>query len=215
MGAPLEGSSHGRAKKPPRFVHSFGGRGIDMKYPDRFKMAMVQRMAGEDPMTAGALSREVGVPQTTLSRWLRQASVVGGNGCRDTTIGFLRSYSGVHMSHKSPGNWKPEEKMNAVLEASSLPEEEIGAFLRSKGIHDIDLQKWRKEMLSGLKKASSAKKPGGKSPEAKRVRELERELNRKEKALAEAAALLVLKKKARAIWGDGEDDTPQRRERSS
>jgi hypothetical protein len=60
-------------------------------------MAMIQRMAGSDPMTAGALPREIGVPQTTLSRWLRQASVVGGN----TTIGFLRDYSGVKMTNKS------------------------------------------------------------------------------------------------------------------
>ena len=44
----------------------------------------------------------------------------------------------------------------------------------------------------------------------RRVRELERELNRKEKALAEAAALLVLKKKAQAIWGDEDDDTDPR-----
>lgn len=46
-----------------------------------------------------------------------------------------------------------------------------------------------------------------KSVESRRVRELERELRRKDKALAEAAALLVLQKKVQALWGDGDDDT--------
>ncbi len=39
------------------------------------------------------------------------------------------------------------------------------------------------------------------------MRELERQLRRKDKALAEAAALLVLQKKAQALWGDADDDT--------
>ena len=50
------------------------------------------------------------------------------------------------------------------------------------------------------------KKKRGGSGEQKRIRELEKELRRKEKALAETAALLVLKKKANAIWGDRGDD---------
>ena len=76
------------------------------------------------------------------------------------------------------------------------------------------MQQWRKEMLNGLETASPAKKNKGKSPEAKRIRELERELYRKEKALAETAALLVLKKKAQAIWGDEGNYTVRRKERS-
>ena len=43
--------------------------------------------------------------------------------------------------------------------------------------------------------------------EAQRIRQLERELHRKDKALAEVAALLALKKKVNEIWGDGDDDT--------
>ncbi len=58
--------------------------------------------------------------------------------------------------------------------------------------------------MKALQSTSLRKKA---SVEAKRVRELERELRRKEKALAETAALLVLKKKAAAIWGDEDDST--------
>jgi transposase-like protein len=125
-------------------------------------------------------------------------------------IGFFAGTDKEQMIHKRPKDWSPEEKLQAVLEASQLSEDELGAFLRKKGIHDIHLQQWRKEMISGLKNGSTHKKAKGKPPEAKRIKELEKELNRKEKALAEAAALLVLKKKAQAIWGDEDDDTAQR-----
>jgi len=214
MGEPPGGLSHGRRKKTPFLLSVLGAEELDMRYPDRFKSAMIQRMTGSDPTTAGTLSKEVGVAQPTLSRWLREASIVDLSSGQDPTIGFLTEVEKTGMKRKRPKDWSPEAKLQAVLEASGLPEDKFGAFLRRKGIHDIHLQQWRKEMLSGLENASPAKKNTGKSPEAKRLRELERELYRKEKALAETAALLVLKKKAQAIWGDEVNDTVRRKERS-
>lgn len=110
------------------------------------------------------------------------------------------------MTGKRPQDWNAEEKLNILIEAAAVPEETLGAFLRRKGLHEAQLTQWRQAVLLGLEKPSSraAKK---RTPEARRVRELERELARKDKALAEAAAILVLKKKAEAIWGDGDDDT--------
>ena len=102
---------------------------------------------------------------------------------------------------KRPQDWSAEEKLAAVLEAASLSEEELGAFLRSRGLHDAQLQQWRDQMIIGLEP-----KPL-KRAETKRIQELEKELRRKDKALAETAALLVLKKKAKEIWGDEDDDT--------
>ena len=114
----------------------------------------------------------------------------------------------MNRAPKRPKDWTAEDKLKAVLEAASLTEEELGAFLRRQGLHETHLRQWRSQMLEGLHGPSPGKrKAAGKSPEAKKIRQLERELNRKEKALAEAAALLVLKKKAQAIWGDEDDDT--------
>ena len=106
---------------------------------------------------------------------------------------------------KRPQDWNAKEKLTAVLEAAALSDEDLGAFLRSKGLHEAQLQQWQEQMLSGLNPAPVQR--GKKTPEGKRVRELEKELRRKDKALAETAALLVLKKKAQAIWGDDDDDT--------
>ena len=95
-----------------------------------------------------------------------------------------------------------EDKLKFVLETASLPDEQIGVFLRSKGLHQTHLEQWRLQMLNGLQNDLPSKKAKKRNSGAKRIRALEKELNRKEKALAETAALLVLKKKVQEIWGD-------------
>ena len=109
------------------------------------------------------------------------------------------------MPARRPQDWSAEEKYAVMIEAASLRDEELGAFLREKGLHQANLTQWRQEMLTALgeSKSHSSKR----SLEARRIRELERELARKEKALAEAAALLILKKKAQALLGDEDDNT--------
>jgi len=74
-------------------------------------------------------------------------------------------------------------------------------------LHEVHLEQWRRRVTEAATEALQSKSSRKKvSAEAKRVRQLERELRRKEKALAETAALLVLKKKAAAIWGSGDED---------
>ena len=63
------------------------------------------------------------------------------------------------------------------------------------------------QMLDALQNGLSKKRTREKSDAAKRIRALEKELRRKDKALAETAALLVLKKKVQEIWGDEDDPT--------
>ena len=104
---------------------------------------------------------------------------------------------------KRPQNWPAEEKFQAVLTYESLDEEERGKYLREHGLYSVDIERWRDEMVAILKKKP---KSGKGDPQANRIKKLESELRRKEKALAETAALLVLKKKADAIWGDDEDE---------
>lgn len=165
---------------------------------------MIRRMASPDGVTATELAQEVGIHQTTLSRWLRNAATVKGLAIAPPAEG-----SQTPMRARRPRDWAPEEKLQAVIEAQSLPEEELGAFLRRKGLHEAQLQEWRATILEGLK--SRPVRPSAKpSAERRRIRELEKELERKEKALAETAALLVLQKKAQALWGDAEAPTAKK-----
>jgi len=172
-----------------------------MNYPEIFKEKMVLRMSGARGISVNALSEEVGVPQSSLSRWLREAGV-------DVVAKKVNEKSKRTKAGKRPEDWPAEEKLDAVLEAASLSEEELGAYLRRKGLHSVQLEQWRRRVteaaMEALQSKSSRKKA---SIEAKRVKKLERELRRKEKALAETAALLVLKKKVAAIWEDEDDST--------
>ena len=52
-----------------------GGNGDLMPYSDMFKRKMVQRLSGPNAISARALSKQVDVPQTTLSKWLRNAGI--------------------------------------------------------------------------------------------------------------------------------------------
>jgi hypothetical protein len=94
-----------------------------------------------------------------------------------------------------------------VLEAKRLSGSELGEFLRRRGLHEEQLRQWQETADAAALESLRGRKATGKSAEAKRVKELERELRRKEKALAEAAALLVLRKKAEALWGDEDAST--------
>jgi len=163
-----------------------------MRYPITLRSKMVRRMAGPNALSAYALARETGIAQPTLSRWLRTAGTVAP---------MSKTHDGAP---RRPQDWSSDEIMAVITEVAGLSDKDLGAFLRRKGLHEADLEQWRERMMSGLE--TPPRRPG-RSPEAKRIKELERELRRKEKALAELAALLVLQKKLREIWGDEEDGT--------
>jgi transposase-like protein len=169
-----------------------------MIYSDGFKARMVRRMAGAEGISANLLSQEIGIGQPTLSRWLRDARRF--DGMSDKKKGGQRSKA---------KSWSTEEKLRVLGEAARLTDEELGQFLRREGVHEATLREWQDAAAAGLASASSTRR-NKKSPEAKRVKELERELLRKEKALAEMAALITLQKKVQAIWGDEGDNTDTR-----
>jgi len=157
-----------------------------VEYSEAFKEKAVQKMLPPNGRSAGSLAAELGLPQPTLSRWLREARTIG-------------------VVNTPTKKWTGAEKLRVLVEAGRLDDSALGAFLRREGLHEAELKRWRQEAEAAL---GGATKRGRKSSaESKRVKQLERELRRKDKALAEASAILVLKKKAAAIWGDEDDDT--------
>lgn len=123
--------------------------------------------------------------QSTLSRWLREARNVG-------------------VMNQQPKKWTTAEKFRVVVEASKLDDEALGEFLRREGLHKAQVDEWRSIAEGSL---ADATRLATASLEARRVKELERELQRKDKALAEAAALLILQKKVQGFWAARDDDT--------
>ena len=102
--------------------------------------------------------------------------------------------------------WDDETKLAVVIDTATLNEHELSIYCRERGLYVEQINQWRVAAVSGQSKNHLSKKEREEfAALKKRNRELEKELKRKEKALAEAAALLVLRKKAQAIWGDNED----------
>lgn len=166
-----------------------------MEYRKKFKEEMVRKMMGPSAMSANRLSKECGVGQPTLSTWLRQAKL-----------------GGMTKSSKSSRRkrWTPEEKMRVVLAAAAAGETGRGELLRREGLHEADLERFQREAVQGMKPARNGRAPDDK----KRIKELERELRRKDRALAEATALVVLSKKLQAYFGEGESEVGDTNEES-
>jgi transposase-like protein len=146
-----------------------------------FKQKMVQRLTGKDAVSAMKLSRETGVRQQNLSRWLQEA----------------RSLPRVSPNPANPRRWSVEQKARVVAEAANLTGEQLQAYLDQVGVQLVEFERWRIALQD---------EGGSSSAASKRIRQLERELARKEKALAEAAALLVLKKTIAKAHLDEDDD---------
>ena len=130
--------------------------------------------------------------------------------CRESALSSTAVYKWIAIYGKTddmkpltrtPQNWTPEEKFKAVMAFDSLPVEEQGAFLRREGVHADHIEMWREKMQKSLEPESSDKRTE-RGELIYKIQGLEKDLQRKEKALAEAAAIIILKKKADLIWGN-------------
>lgn len=184
-----------------------------MPYTEAFKSQMVKRMLGPPVVTATELAKQVGVTQPTLSMWLREARRVAATMPDEKT------------APAAPKKWTTEEKLRVLVAAHGLAGEALGALLRREGLHEVELRGWRDAAAGALgtsaEAASSATLSAGQrrrlAASEKRVKELERELRRKESALAEAGAMLFLEKKLKSMGWDernSEDEEAARDERS-
>ena len=158
-------------------------------YPAELREHLVERMLGPEKRSACSLARETGVSQTTLSRWNQDARSVAS-----MTRNTNDPDDPPARPPRRPQDWTPEERLRAVIESSVLSDADLGAWLRREGLHTATLAQWKEAALRGLSGGSGA------GADAKRMKDLERELIRKDKALAEAAALLVLRGKMKALW---------------
>ena len=172
-----------------------------MAYPLEFRESLLRRMIGPEQASAHELSRVTGVARQTLCRWRLEA----------LSVNWMERNEGAANGppRLRPEDWPAQAKLRVVLEAAALDEEELGAFLRREGVHEAQLAEWRQSALSGALQSLSGRKARGPA-RSTRERELERELRRKEKALAEAAALLVLRGKLQALWGEEGNDTTEK-----
>ena len=156
------------------------------RYGQAYKQRIVARLLPPEGSAADVVSREVGVSVATLERW-RADALANGAGERG---GGQR--------------WTAVARLEAVIATAAMDEAARSAWCREHGLYPADLDGWRQDAVAGLGEPRAASAAEARE-DRRRVRELERELRRKDKALAETAALLVLAKKLAAVFRDGED----------
>lgn len=170
----------------------------------------MSRMLSPEAISVTELARQVGIPQPTLSRWRQDALRVElVKKRRETTTD----------KPPPPQRRTAAEKLRLIVATEGLEGEELSALLRSEGVYESELREWREAASAAISRTTEGA-PGPLSAAhrkelgavQRRVKDLERELRRKEKALAEAAALLILEKKLQALgWdeqfqGDADDE---------
>lgn len=164
-----------------------------MRYSPERKEAVLRKMMPPHNGSVTQLALEEGISEATLYNWRKQAR----------SKGIL-----MPGGDTGPEGWNARDKFAAVMESASLNEHEVAEYCRHKGIFPHQLEQWRKacEDANDWDKKANIKLKVEQKTNRNRIKKLEKELHRKEKALAEAAVLLVLQKKVQAIWGDPEDE---------
>ena len=161
-----------------------------MNYSTGFKNSVLKKVLPPENRSISEVSKETGVNSQTIRNWLKII--------KDDNL--LKSDSEI-----SPESRNPSEKMTLLLEGRSIEPEKLGEWLRKNGLHTEHLTLWEQELRDKISDKENQEKRQHNELK-KKYKALEKELLRKEKALAEMAALLVLKKKLDNLWGDNEDD---------
>ena len=155
------------------------------RYGEVFKSKVVGRMLPPESAKMGELSQELGISIQTLERWREeaQANPVRGR------------------------SWSARGRLEAVITTAALDDTGRNAWCREHGIFPAELAQWCASATAALADPEEIRaSPQTTRADRKRIKSLERELHRKDKALAETAALLVLSKKVAAIFNTGEDE---------
>ncbi|NTU58878.1 MAG: transposase [Chlorobiaceae bacterium] len=161
-----------------------------MGYSHAVRQSLLKKVLRPEGRSIVEVSRETGVNEQTIRNWIKRSeSGIFDDGNQDSCPRFLT----------------PREKYQLVVEAAGIENEKLGEFLRERGLHSEHITIWDQELRDMIDKKNDPKDQELKELK-KKNKELEKELQRKEKALAEAAALLILKKKLDTLTREHEDD---------
>ena len=159
------------------------------RYSPERKESILKKLLPPYNLTVTEVSEQEGISTASLYNWRKQARLEGVP---------------VPGRKKSSDDWSSEAKLAVVVETAILSEAELSEYCRKKGLYPEQVKAWKQDCLDGFSANPERKRQEQKQSKAdkKQIRQLEKELHRKEKALAEAAALLVLRKKLNAFYGE-------------
>jgi transposase len=171
------------------------------KYTDAIKASVLSKALAPNAPGVIELAKEFNIPKATIYTWMFNMKNKNNNEKR---------------VQQRPKDQSPASKLQAVMDTLGKTEQEQSAYCRTQGIYYNHIEAWKQQILESLDavssisdKSSNAKEKENKAANQRiqdEMKQLKNDLNRKDKALAELTALLILKKKADLLWGDSEDD---------
>ena len=166
------------------------------RYSEAVKADVRRRMSPPQRQSVAQISAELGIHVVTLYNWRKAWRMQG---------------EVVPASEKDPDGWSATDKFTVVLETAGLNATELSAYCRERGLFPEQVERWRQASQDANEKPVLTLKEQKelerlRAQDQKEIKRLKQELRRKEKALAEAAALLIASKKIQAFWGEDGDD---------
>ena len=166
------------------------------RYSEAIKADVRRRMSPPHRQSVAQISAELGIHVVTLYNWRKTWRLQG---------------EVVPASEKDPEGWGATDKFTVVLETAGLNATELSAYCRERGLYPEQVERWHQASQDANEKPVLTLKEQKelerlRAQDQKEIKRLKQELRRKEKALAEAAALLIASKKIQAFWGEDGDD---------
>lgn len=163
------------------------------RYSEERKASVLIKLLPPHNLSVPEVAEMEGISLATLYNWRTKAKQQG---------------KAVPGSGKTSDKWSPEAQLAVVIETATLSESELSEYCRSKGLYPEQIKEWKALFIQGRMSEGERRKQDREQSKRykKENKQLKRELAHKEKALAETAALLVLRKKFNALWGENEDD---------
>lgn len=163
-------------------------RCIMKRYSEDFKKEIIKKLLLPNNKSTKELSEEVGVSVQTILSWRRK---------------YISGRIEQHLPNAM--NISNADKLKTLLEAKSLSDEDYGKWLRSKGIYSGQIKLWEEELDNFMKNDFKTMKDENLKLKNEN-KSLKKDLDKKDKALSEVSALLILKKKANLIWGEEKEN---------
>jgi transposase-like protein len=165
-------------------------------YSEAVKADVRRRMSPPNRQSVVEIARELGIHAITLYKWRKAWRLQG---------------EVVPASEKEAEGWSAADKFTVVLETAGLNATELGGYCRERGLYPEQVDRWRKAAQDAnaqplLTMADQKDLQKQHQEDQREIKRLQQELRRKDKALAEAAALLIASKKIQAYWGEGGED---------
>lgn len=169
---------------------------MKLKFNQSFKAEAVKKVLNRrSGVTVREVADSLGVAQSSLYKWIELAKHQE-----------FEPHQSSPEKEKPPHDWTLEERLNLVIRCGSLKPEQVNATCREVGIYPHHLKQWKHDFSTGGSTPVNAEERAERKKLKQENQALKKELRRKEKALAEAAALLILQKKARALWDRNDED---------